>query len=127
MSERSTSLAVRGTRIGGANSFESASAETALAPRRKHTYTCTFGHTTTLVFHAKAEAPPTWQCAVCPETARHESLAGTDPVTDVALGSTVVKAPKTHWDQLRERRTEAELEALLAEALNNYRTTGKAF
>lgn len=37
------------------------------------------------------------------------------------------KTTKRQLDQLRERRSEAELEALLAAALHSHRTTGKTF
>lgn len=122
MSERGTTTTIRGARLGGAGSYEAEREGAEYEPRRRHTYTCGLGHVTTVVFHAEAEAPAEWECAVCPVPARHDEhhAATAEPATKRTV-------TKTHWEQLRSRRSEAELETLLAEALSNYRQYGKAF
>jgi hypothetical protein len=79
------------------------------------------GHSTTVVFHADAEAPVGWDCSVCPAEAKHAELAGSNE-----KGRPAVRVGKTHWEQVQSRRTEEELETLLDEALTNYRKHGAA-
>ena len=78
------------------------------APRQAVRYACPKNHEFEVPFSADAEVPPTWECS------RH----GTDSKA-IAVGEVEkkVKAPRTHWDMLRERRTIPELEAVLAERL----------
>lgn len=120
LSQRTSSPAVRGTRIGGALSHEETRDEMEFEPRRRHNYSCLLGHQTTVTFHAQAVPPAEWDCAVCPSKARHEDHVGDEPVVAVKTG-------KTHMEQLRSRRTDEELESLLAEAQSNYRKFGKSF
>lgn len=107
--------------MGGPVSFESEKDTTEYEPRARHAYHCGLGHVTVVTFHVSAVAPPEWDCAVCPSSARHEHQR------DVVVEETGRPAPKTHYEQLLSRRTEAELEDLLRQALRNYRRTGKAF
>ena len=63
----------------------------------------------TFPFYADAEeVPDTWTCE-CGETAVR--LGATIPMQEPA------RRPRTHYEILRERRSEAELKALLAERL----------
>lgn len=122
MSERSAHPRVRGVRLGGPPSFGSDSRTAEFEPRKRHNYVCMLGHSTTVMFHADAPPPMDWDCSVCPSGAKHETLSTLDDA-----GRPVAKVGKTHLEQLRSRRTEEELEALLEEALSNYRKHGRAF
>lgn len=111
--------------MGGPTSFEDGTSETAFEPRRRHRYVCALGHETSVAFHVAAEVPAQWDCVVCSATGTHEDVTA-GVMADVEP-SLVMKSSKTHMEQVRSRRTEEELEALLAEALRNYRKFGKAF
>lgn len=94
------------------------------APRREVTYRCAKGHATTLVFAAEAVPPGSWDCRTCGLPAALDGAAGGPGGGAVLPGyrkpgeaSTVLKNQITHWDQLRGRRSLAELEALLKERL----------
>lgn len=118
MAERTAGI--RGTRLGGPRSFEDEDASTFFEPRSTHTYQCTLGHETSVPFHRDAEVPTFWSCGTCPAEAVHSDRTGA-PAAVTKTGS------KSHWEQLQSRRTTEELEALLKQALKNYRTTGKSF
>jgi rubredoxin len=60
-------------------------------------------------FAAEAEVPATWECRVCGTTAF--TAAGDQP------SPKKTKPPRSHWDMLRERRSIADLEQVLAERL----------
>jgi hypothetical protein len=102
MAERS----MRGTRLG-AQSLES-DAGVPPAARQLVRFTCPAGHDVVVPMSIEADLPPSWECR-CGETALRENAA--------ELESKPVKAPRTHWDMLLERRTRAELEDLLQERL----------
>jgi len=102
MAERS----MRGTRLG-AQSLES-DAGVPPAARQMVRFTCPAGHEVVVPMSLEAELPHSWECR-CGETAVRENSA--DPEAKP------VKAPRTHWDMLLERRTKAELEELLQERL----------
>ncbi|HTL24588.1 MAG TPA: RNA polymerase-binding protein RbpA [Mycobacteriales bacterium] len=103
MSER----VLRGSRLG-AVSYES-DKHTEFAPRVGVVFDCEHGHATTVPFAAEAELPASWECRVCGATALRRD--GEQPE------SKPVKAARTHWDMLLERRSLAELEEVLAERL----------
>ena len=98
---------LRGSRLG-AVSYES-DKHTELAPRVATTFDCPRGHSTTVPFAAEAEIPSTWECRVCGATALQRDVDQPEPKA--------VKAARTHWDMLLERRTIEELEEVLAERL----------
>jgi RNA polymerase-binding protein len=102
MAERS----MRGTRLG-AQSLESDNGVPPAA-RQLVRFACPAGHEVVVPMSLEADLPRTWECR-CGETAIRENSA--DPETKP------VKAPRTHWDMLLERRTRAELEELLQERL----------
>jgi hypothetical protein len=60
-------------------------------------------------FAAEAEVPATWECRVCGTIAF--TVTGDQP------SPKKVKPPRSHWDMLRERRSIADLEQVLAERL----------
>jgi hypothetical protein len=102
MSDRS----MRGTRLG-AQSLESESGVEPAA-RQDVRYLCPNGHSVVVPLSVEADVPALWECR-CGAQALRE---------DAELPETkAVKPARTHWDMLMERRTTAELEALLEERL----------
>ena len=99
--------ALRGTRLG-ATSYEN-DRNTDLAPRQEIAFDCPKGHHFSVPFAAEAEVPATWECRVC--GAVSFTSAGDLPTPKK------VKPPRSHWDMLRERRSIADLEQVLAERL----------
>jgi rubredoxin len=61
------------------------------------------------MFSEEAELPLEWECTKCGKPAVRSD--GTKPEEKD------VKAPRTHYDMLRERRSIPELEELMAERL----------
>jgi DNA-directed RNA polymerase subunit RPC12/RpoP len=103
---------LRGMRLGS-QSLQSEEG-VVFSDRIAHEYSCaTCGNDTVLVFAADADAPDTWECKTC--GAEAVLMVDSKPV-DIDHGD--VKAPRTHWDMLLERRTRAELEELLQERLD---------
>ena len=106
------SESMRGTRLG-ALSYET-DAHIAPAERVVVAYECPEGHRSVVPFSVEAEEIPfEWNCrcgriAVRPDVARPE----TKPE----------KHQRTHWDMLLERRSEADLEEVLAERLDVLKT-----
>jgi hypothetical protein len=99
--------ALRGTRLG-ATSYEN-DRNTDLAPRQEIGFDCPKGHHFTVPFAAEAEVPATWECRICGAIAL--TATGDQPSPKKA------KPPRSHWDMLRERRSIADLEQVLAERL----------
>ncbi|MDR1790375.1 MAG: RNA polymerase-binding protein RbpA [Propionibacteriaceae bacterium] len=83
-----------------------------LAPRQQISYTCSAGHTTVKTFAVGIEPPLEWDCQHCSESAYSEQRKLVTP-----LNTKLNKSDRTSWEMLRERRTIAELETLLAERL----------
>ncbi|HEY0559717.1 MAG: hypothetical protein JWM48_1623 [Mycobacterium sp.] len=98
---------LRGSRLG-AVSYESELA-TELAPRQKASYDCPRGHVFQVPFAAEAEVPALWECPRCGAPSLRTDTELPEPKK--------VKPARTHWDMLMERRTEADLEEVLAERL----------
>jgi thioesterase domain-containing protein len=107
--------ALRGSRLG-AVSYENEQA-TELAERQMVAYNCPNGHHIEVPFAAEAEVPQTWECRFCGATALKADAATPEP--------TRIKAPRSHWDMLLERRSIPELEAILAERLELLRVAGR--
>ena len=108
MAERS----LRGTRLGA---FSMESDENVVPSERRITvYLCPQGHRIELPFSVEAEVPPTWECR-CGE----EALLQGGEKPEVKN----VKAARTHWDMLLERRSIPELEELLEERLTLLRAS----
>jgi len=101
------SEALRGSRLG-ATSYEN-DVNVELAPRLMTTYDCPEGHATTLPFSVEAEVPFYWEC---PECGSEALLRG-----GIQPERKEVKAPRSHWDMLLERRSIDDLEELLTERL----------
>ncbi len=103
MSER----ILRGSRLGSV-SYEN-DRSTDLAPRQPARYECPDGHHFAVPFAADAEVPPTWDCRTCGSVALLVGTAAPEPKP--------AKRQRTHMDMLRERRSTADLEEVLGEAL----------
>jgi hypothetical protein len=73
-------------------------------------YHCADGHTTTVPFIWTATPPPEWECRVCSQP------AGTDPL-DPPLPVARNMGEKTHLGRVRDRRTQADGDRLMAESL----------
>jgi hypothetical protein len=98
---------MRGSRLG-ALSYET-DAHVAPAERLVIAYLCPEGHQTQVPFSVEAEEIPfEWSCR-CGRTATRPDAEMPD--------AKPVKHVRTHWDMLLERRTIADLEALLQERL----------
>jgi ribosomal protein L37AE/L43A len=98
---------LRGTRLG-ASSFED-DRDIELAARQVVSFDCPQGHLTAVPMAEEAEVPVQWECRECGATALRRGYQPPPPKA--------VKPPRTHWDMLLERRSIAELEALLEERL----------
>jgi len=107
--------ALRGSRLG-AVSYENDRA-TELAERQMVAYRCPNGHAIEVPFAAEAEVPQTWECRFCGATGLKADAPTPEPSR--------VKAPRSHWDMLLERRSIPELEAILEERLGVLRLSGR--
>ncbi|HEU5484640.1 MAG TPA: RNA polymerase-binding protein RbpA [Microlunatus sp.] len=103
---------LRGTGLG-AKSFED-EAGVEFAARQEIGFDCPRGHHFALTFAAEAELPAVWECPRC----GGESIRSDGVVAEAKEE----KPARTHWDMLRERRSIAELEDLLAERLDLLRS-----
>lgn len=99
--------ALRGMSIGS-KSMESED-NVSYAPRAIARYDCPNGHAIELPFSLEAEIPQVWECR-CGEEAVLRDHERPEPEKPV-------KAPRTHWDMLLERRSREELQVLLDERL----------
>ncbi|MGH3435288.1 MAG: RNA polymerase-binding protein RbpA [Sciscionella sp.] len=103
--------AIRGIRVGAGPMGESERGET--APRRRVSYWCNNGHESRPSFAMEAEVPETWDCPRCGlPGGRNERQPPASPRTEPY---------KTHLAYVKERRSEADGQAILDEALANLR------
>jgi hypothetical protein len=98
---------IRGSRIGAGRMGEADRGES--APRQRMAFFCTNGHTTRLAFAMDAEIPATWDCPRCGLPAGQDQQAPPPAQRSEPY--------KSHLAYVKERRTDADGEALLAEAL----------
>ena len=103
--------ALRGQGLGSKSLADPSGIE--LAARTDTAFDCPNGHHFTIPFAAEAELPTEWECPRCGQASRRSD--GVLPEVKE------VKAPRTHWDMLRERRSIEELEGILAERLEEIR------
>ncbi len=92
----------------GSKSFEGEEGVT-LSPRQMLNFECSAHHHFSIVFSDEAKLPTSWDCPTCWAPAVRTDGVVAEPED--------VKPVRTHWDMLRERRSVAELEELLAERL----------
>ena len=88
------------------------------APRQRVSYWCANGHESCPSFASDAPLPETWDCPRCGYP------AGQDKANTPAPPKT--EPYKTHLAYVRERRNEADGEAILTEALERLRSRGYA-
>lgn len=103
--------AIRGTRVGAGPMGESERGET--APRRRVSYWCAKGHESRPSFALDAELPESWDCPRCGLPAGQDQEKPPDaPRTEPY---------KSHLAYVKERRSDSDGEAILAEALEKLR------
>jgi hypothetical protein len=106
--------AIRGSRVGAGPMGESERGEA--APRQRVSYWCANGHESRPSFAHDAQLPETWDCPRCGYPAgMNKNETPAPPKTEPY---------KTHLAYVRERRNEADGEAILAEALERLRARG---
>ncbi|GIF67877.1 RNA polymerase-binding protein RbpA [Asanoa ishikariensis] len=103
--------AIRGTRVGSGPIRPSERCEP--APRRPVTYWCANDHTVEISLAAEVAPPATWDCPRCGQPA---GLDAANPP-----GRQRPEPYKTHLAYVKERRSDADGAAILAEALANLR------
>lgn len=79
------------------------------APRRRVTYWCANGHESRPSFAVEAEVPDVWDCPRCGFPAGRNEQRPPDARRNEPY--------KTHLAYVKERRSDADGEAILAEAL----------
>jgi RNA polymerase-binding protein len=103
--------AIRGSRVGAGPMGEAERGES--VPRRRIPFWCANGHETHPAFAEEAAVPETWDCPRCGLPAgRSEQQPPAPPRTEPY---------KTHLAYVRERRSDADGEAILEEALAKLR------
>jgi hypothetical protein len=113
MAAMTRSSGIRGTRIGSGPRGDSERGDA--AARVAVSFWCVAGHLTQPSFAETAVIPQQWECPCCGQ------LAGQD--RDNPPVPVPVAPYKTHLAYVRERRSDAEGEILLAEALARLRAT----
>lgn len=103
--------AIRGTRVGSGPHRQAERCDP--APRRPVSYFCANGHSVEAAFAAEAPPPATWECPQC------GLPAGRDPDNPPAKPRT--EPYKTHLAYVKERRSDEDGAAILAEALAQLR------
>lgn len=103
--------AIRGTRVGSAPARPVERCEP--APRRSVTYWCANGHRVDIPLAIEAEPPTTWDCPHCGQP------AGLDKKNPP--GRSRNEPYKSHLAYVKERRSDADGAAILAEALADLR------
>jgi hypothetical protein len=103
---------LRGARLGGQSFEDERGIE--FAARQQVRYICPQGHDFEIPMSAEAEIPATWE----------GPRGGADALgADGARPDEKAEKPaRTHWDMLLERRSEKELEDILAERLDMLRS-----
>jgi len=103
--------AIRGSRVGAGPMGEAERGEP--APRQRITYWCAQGHESRPSFADEADPPEVWDCPRC------GMPAGQDRQTPPSAPKN--EPYKTHLAYVKERRSDADGEAILAEALAKLR------
>lgn len=98
---------LRGARLGGQSFEDERGIE--FAARQQVGYRCPQQHEFEITMSLEAEVPAIWECPRCGGEAANTS--GAEPEVKPE------KPVRTHWDMLLERRSESELEEILAERL----------
>ncbi|HEY1135623.1 MAG TPA: RNA polymerase-binding protein RbpA [Nocardioides sp.] len=104
--------AIRGSRVGSGPMGEAERGQA--APRQTVTYFCAHDHRSVVTFAVEAQAPGSWDCPKCGLPA---SLDAENPPD-----APKVEPYKTHLAYVKERRSDAEAEVILDEAVKLLRT-----
>ena len=88
------------------------------APRKAITYFCAHEHRTVITFAVEATPPDSWDCPKC------GLPAGLD--AENAPPAPKIEPYKTHLAYVKERRSEAEAEDILEEAISLLRSRRKS-
>jgi len=99
--------AIRGTRVGAGPMRWSERGDQ--AARQTVAYWCANGHVTEPSFAAEVQPPEVWDCPRCGQPAGPNRAAPPEPAR--------AEPYKTHLAYVKERRSDADGEAILAEAL----------
>lgn len=102
---------LRGMRLGSQSMQTEEGVE--FASRQRVQFRTADGETFDMIFASDAELPDRWQS---PKSGKEGVLLSPDG-TPVDLVESEIKAARTHWDMLLERRTRDELEELLEDRL----------
>lgn len=105
---------MRGMRLGSLSMEREEGVE--LAERRSIYFLCRSGHETRVTFALGAEIPSSWNCKAC-----HSPATRLVDGEDMAVPPIEAETPRSHYDMVLERRSRAELEALLSEVLADMR------
>lgn len=103
--------AIKGTRVGAGPMGEAERGEA--APRRRAQYWCVNGHEVRPSFALDAAIPDSWDCPQCGFPAGPDRNSPPAPSRNEPY--------KTHLAYVKERRTDAEGDAILEEALAKLR------
>ena len=105
--------AIRGSRVGAGPMGEAERGDT--APRRRVSYWCSNGHETQPSFAQEggSDIPETWDCQRCGFPAGQDRANPPSPPRNEPY--------KTHLAYVKERRSDADGEAILATALEKVR------
>ena len=105
--------AIRGSRVGAGPMGEAERGDT--APRRRVSYWCSNGHETQPSFSQESgsDVPETWDCPRCGFPAGQDRANPPAPARNEPY--------KTHLAYVKERRSPADGEAILATALEKVR------
>jgi hypothetical protein len=99
--------AIRGSRIGAGPAGEADRGDS--APRQRIQFHCGNGHVTARIFAVDADIPDQWDCPRCGLPAGQDASAPPAAPRNEPY--------KSHLAYVKERRTDEEGDALLAEAL----------
>ncbi|QOD92660.1 MULTISPECIES: RNA polymerase-binding protein RbpA [Microcella] len=102
---------LRGMRLGSQSMQTEEGVE--FASRQRVQFRTADGETFDVIFASDAELPDRWQS---PKSGK-EGVQLSPDGTPVDLVESEIKAARTHWDMLLERRTRDELEELLEDRL----------
>jgi hypothetical protein len=103
--------AIKGSRVGAGPMGEAERGDS--APRHRVSFWCANGHETRPSFATEAAVPEQWDCPKCGYPASRDRANPPAPLRNEPY--------KTHLAYVRERRTEGDGDAILAEALAKLR------
>jgi hypothetical protein len=104
--------AIKGSRVGAGPMGEAERGDS--APRHRVSFWCANAHETRPSFADDAQVPETWDCPRCGFPASRDQQNPPAPPRNEPY--------KTHLAYVRERRSDEDGEAILAEALERLRT-----